>query len=173
MKKLTVILAALMLSIGLLAQPGSINKVFKKYQGMEGVTAVNISPELFQIATAMDINEIEDADIPFDKLSAVKVLAIENAEILADTDFYEEVTRGLNTDGYAELLSVRDGDEDVRMWLNTEGQQILEFLLVVSSPDEGVLVYISGDFNMSDIEGLAESFGGLEGLAGLEDIEIN
>ena len=68
---------------------------------------------------------------------------------------------------------MQDGDEDVKMWLKTEGIQIKEFLLVVSSPDEGVVVYISGDFNASDIEGLAESFGGIEDLEALQNLEIN
>ena len=140
---------------------------------MEDVTVVNIGPELFQIMSGMDVQEIAGADVPFDKLSAVKVLAIENEEILANNNFYEEVTNGLNTDDYVEVITVRDGDEDVRMWMKTEGKQIREFLLVVSEPGEGVLVYIAGDFNMSDIEGLAEEFGGLDSLEGLEDLEIN
>ena len=66
----------------------------------------------------------------------------------------------LNTSDFVEVITVKDGGEDVNMWMKTEGQQILEFLLVVSSPDEGVVVYISGDFNMNDIQGLASSLAG-------------
>ena len=164
---------AIFISVAALAQPSSIEKVIKKYSGQEGVTTVNISPELFQIISDMDVQEIADADVPFDKLTAVKVLVVENAELLANGSFYDEVTDGLNTDDYAEVLSVREGDEDVRMWMKTEGKQIREFLLVVSEPSEGVLVYIAGDFNMSDIEGLAQEFGGLENIEGLEDLKIN
>lgn len=173
MKKVTLILTAIFISVAAMAQPSSIEKVIKKYSGMEDVTTVNISPELFQIISDMDVKDIADAEIPFDKLTAVKVLAIENKEILAENNFYDEVTDGLNTDDYVEVLSVREGDEDVRMWMRTEGKQIREFLLVVSEPGEGVLVYIAGDFNLNDIEGLAEEFGGLENIEGLGDIEIN
>lgn len=173
MKKVTLIVTAILFSIAAMAQPSSIEKVIKKYSGQEGVTTVNISPELFSIISDMEVKEIADAEVPFDKLTAVKVLAIENQELLADGNFYDEVTDGLNTDDYAEVISVRDGDEDVRMWMKTEGKQIREFLLVVSEPGEGVLVYIAGDFNMSDIEGLAQEFGGLENIAGLENLEIN
>jgi len=173
MKKVTLILTAIFISVAAMAQPSSIEKVIKKYSGMEDVTVVNIGPELFQIMEGMDVKEIANAEVPFDKLTAVKVLAIENEEILANNNFYDEVTDGLNTDDYVEVITVRDGDEDVRMWMKTEGKQIREFLLVVSEPGEGVLVYIAGDFNMSDIEGLAEEFGGLENIEGLDDLEIN
>lgn len=172
MKKVTLILTAIFLSVAVMAQPGSIEKVIKKYSGQEGVTTVNISPELFQIISGMEVQEIDDAEIPFDKLTAVQVLAIENPDLLAGGNFYDEVTSGLNTDNYAEVLSVQDGDEKVRMWMKTEGKQIREFLLVVSEPSEGVLVYIAGDFNLNDIEGLAEEFGGLENIEGLEELEI-
>ena len=173
MKKVTMILTAILFSVAVMAQPSSIEKVIKKYSGQEGVTTVNISPELFQIMSALEVKEIEDAEIPFEKLTALKVLVIENEELLAAGNFYDEVSDGLNTDDFAEMLSVKDGDEDVRMWLKTEGKQIREFLLVVSEPGEGVLVYIAGDFNLSDIEGLAGEFGGLDDLEALRNLEIN
>ncbi len=173
MKKVTLILSAILFSVMAMAQQNSIDKVFKKYSGQKGVTIVNISPELFQIISDMDVKEIAEADVSLDKLTALKVLAIENQEILKGNDFFAELTAGLNTDDYAEVISVQDGDEDVRMWMKTEGKQILEFLLVVSSPDEGVLVYITGDFNLNDIEGIAESFGDFDGLDGLDNLQIN
>ncbi|MEX0987634.1 MAG: DUF4252 domain-containing protein [Bacteroidales bacterium] len=173
MKKLAVLVTMMLVPLFAMAQTASIDKLISKYGGQEGVTVVNISPELFQIMSALDIKEVKNADVPFDKLSAVKILVVENAEVLKGANFYKEVTAGLNTSDFAEVLSVKDGAEDVRMWMKAEGKQIREFLLVVSSPDEGVVIYISGDFNMNDIEGLAQSFGGLEHLKGLENMEIN
>lgn len=170
MKRLTLLAAILLVPFFAFAQSASIDRLINKYGGQDGVTVVNISPQLFQIMSAMDVKEVEDAEIPFDKLSAVKVLSIENAEVLAGADFYNEVMSDLNTSDYVEVITVKDGNEDVNMWMKTEGQQIREFLLVVSSPEEGVVVYISGDFNMNDIEGLASSFGGVHGLEELENL---
>lgn len=173
MRKAAVLLAIVVFPLFATAQSTTIDKLITKYGGKEGVTVVNISPELFQIMSAMNIQELDDAEFPMDKLSAVKVLAIENQEVLKGVNFYAEVTADLNTDAFSEVMSVKDGDQDVRMWLKAEGQQIREFLLVVSSPDEGVVVYISGDFNVNDIEGLAQSFGGLEELEALENVNFN
>ncbi len=173
MKRLVFIVLAALLPVLASAQAGSIDKVINKYSGKEDVTVVNISPDLFQLISDLEIKEIKDAEFPVDKLSAVKILAIENEEILANNNFYDEVMSNLNTDGFMEVISVREADEDVRIWMKTQGKQIREFLLVVSSPDEGVVVYIEGDFNLSDIEGMAESFGGMEALEQLGDLEIN
>lgn len=173
MKKVAVLLAAILVPVFAMAQTGSIDKLIDKYSGQDGVTVVNISPQLFQIVSDLGIDEIEDAEFPVDKLTAVKVLSVENEEALAGTNFYDEVIAGMNTSAMTEILTVKDGDEDVKMWLKNEGKQIREFLLVVSSPDEGVVVYIAGDFNMSDISGMAESFGGIDSLEALENLEIN
>jgi hypothetical protein len=170
MKKLAVLLAIILVPVLAMAQVSTIDKLIDKYSGQDGVTVVNISPELFQIMSGLNIEDVADVDFPLDKLTAVKVLAIDSKEVLQGADFYAEVTEDLNTSEYAEVISVKDGDEDVKMWLKADGNQIKEFLLVVSSPDEGVVVYIAGDFNMSDIEGLAESFGGIEDLEALKNL---
>lgn len=173
MKRIAVIIAVFLVPVLTIAQSGTIDKLIDKYGGQDGVTVVNINPELFQVLSEMDIEQVRDAAPAMDKLSVVKVLAVENPVLLEGNNFYNEVTEDLNMSDYAEVLTVKDGSEDVRMWMKTEGKQIRDFLLVVSSPDEGVVVYISGDFNMNDIEGLAQSFGGLEELEGLEEIEIH
>lgn len=170
MKRLALLSAIILVPFFAMAQSASIDRLIDKYGGQDGVTIVNISPQLFQIMSAMDVQEVEDAEFPFEKLSAVKVLSIENAELLAGADFYNEVMSDLNTSEYEEVITVKDGSDDVHMWMKTAGQQILEFLLVVASPDEGVVVYISGDFNMNDIEGLASSFGGIGELEGLKNL---
>jgi hypothetical protein len=173
MKKLTVLIAIFLLPLLAMAQTANIDKLMKKYGGQEGVTVVNISPQLFQVMSELDVKEFSGQDFPLDKLSAVKIITIENSALLKGANFYEEVTANMDMARFAEIMTVKDGTEDVRMWMKNEGKQIREFLLVVSSPDEGVVVYISGDFNMKDIGGLAQSFNGMGGLEALENMEIN
>ncbi|MDA3823437.1 MAG: DUF4252 domain-containing protein [Bacteroidales bacterium] len=128
MKKLAVLLTVLLVPVFAMAQVSSIDKLINKYSGQDGVTVVNISPELFQIMSGMNIEDVEDVDFPLDKLTAVKVLAIESEEVLQGADFYAEVTENLNTSDYAEIISVKDGDEDVKMWLKADGTNIKECL---------------------------------------------
>ena len=74
MKRLALLTAIILVPFFACAQSASIDKLIDKYGGQDGVTVVNISPQLFQVMSAMDVQEVEDAEFPFDKLSAVKVL---------------------------------------------------------------------------------------------------
>jgi hypothetical protein len=158
MKRIVLVLLAAAFPALMMAQNTAIDKLFNKYKGKEGVTTVQISPELFQIINAMDIKELDNSEIPFDKVASVKILTIEDEDANQGVNFYEEIKGDLNTNDYAEVMTVDDGDETVRMWMKAEKESVLEFLLIVGG-DENVLIYITGNFTMDDLEGLAESFG--------------
>jgi len=159
MKRIVFILLAAAFPALMSAQNSAIDKLFNKYKGKEGVTTVQISPELFQVINAMEIEELEKEDFPFDKVGSVKILTIEDEGAFQGVNFYDEIKNDLNTNDYAEVMTVDDGDETVRMWMKVEKESIIEFLLIVGGGDN-VLIYITGDFTMDDLEGLAESFDG-------------
>ena len=154
-----VILFALVVALPalMMAQNSAVDKLFNKYKGQDGVTTVQISPELFQMVNAMGIDELDNSEIPFDKVASVKILTIEDEEKYQDVNFYDEIKGELKTDDFAEVMTVDDGGETVRMWMKAEKAVVSEFLLIVGG-DDNVLIYITGNFNMNDLEGLAESF---------------
>ena len=125
---------------------------------------VNIGPELFQVMEGMEIEDLDKQEIPFDKVSSVRILTIEDNEALASVNFYEELQNKYDVSHLQEVMTVDDGGEVVRMWMQSEGSNVAEFLLIVSG-DDNVLIHITGNFNLSDLEGLAESFG--------DDIDID
>jgi len=157
MKRIVLIIIAIALPAFVAAQNSAVDKLFNKYKGKEGVTTVMISPELFQIMNALDVKEVEDAEIPFDKVSSVKILTIEDEKANEGVNFYEEIRNDLKLDDYAEVMTVNDGSETVRMWIKADEAVVKEFLLIVGGEDN-VLIYITGNFNLNDLEGLAESF---------------
>ena len=159
MKRIIFLVLAVAIPALMAAQNSAVEKLFDKYSGKEGVTTVSISPELFQIVKAMDINEIDDADIPFEKISSVKVLTIEDEEQWEGVNFYTEISKDLDVSKLQEVLTVNDGGEMVRIWMKVEKDEMSEFLLIVGG-DDNVLVYITGNFNMNDMEELAESVDG-------------
>lgn len=157
MKRVILLIVAVALPAFMMAQNSAVDNLFNKYKGKDGVTTVQISPELFQIMNAMDIEEIDDHDIPFDKVASVKILTIEDEETNEGVNFYDEIKGELKTDDFAEVMTVDDGGETVRMWMKADKTMVSEFLLIVGG-DDNVLVYITGNFNMNDLEGLAQSF---------------
>lgn len=157
MKKFALILLTMAIPAFLSAQNSAVDKLFNKYKGKDGVTTVQISPELFQIMKSLDVKELDTDDFPFDKVASVKILTIEDDEGWENVNFYDEIKNDLNVNDYKEVMTVDDGDETVRMWMRLNDQVLSEFLLIVGG-DDNVLIHITGNFTMKDLQGLAESF---------------
>ena len=68
-------------------------------------------------------------------------------------NFYDEIKSDLEADDFAEVMTVDDGGETVRMWMKADKAVVSEFLLIVGG-DDNVLIYITGNFNMKDLEEL-------------------
>ena len=156
MKRVVLFILVVAFPAFMMAQNSAVDKLFAKYQGKKGVTTVNVSPELFQMINAMGIEELEEQDFPMDKVASVKILTIEDEEGYEDVNFYTEIKNDLKVDDFAEVMTVDDGGEVVRMWMKVDQNTISEFLLIVGG-DDNVLVYITGNFNMNDLEELAET----------------
>ncbi len=89
----------------------------------------------------MDIEEIEDADIPFDKIASVKILTIEDEDQWEGVNFYDEISKDLDVSNFAEVMTVNDGGETVRMWMKVEKNEVSEFLLIVGGDDNVLDIY--------------------------------
>jgi len=155
MKKVVLFILVIAFPAFIMAQNSAVDKLFSKYQGKQGITTVSISPELFQMVNAMGIEEIEEQDFPLDKVASVKILTIEDEEGYEDVNFYEEIKKDLDVDDFEEVMTVNDGGEVVRMWMKVDKKSVSEFLLIVGG-DDNVLIYITGNFNMDDLEELAD-----------------
>ena len=156
MKKVVLFILVVAFPAFLMAQNSAVDKLFAKYKGQKGVTTVSVSPELFQMVNAMGIEELEEQDFPLDKIVSVKILTIEDDEGYEDVNFYNEIKKDLDVSDFTEVLTVDDGGEVVRMWMKADKAVISEFLLIVGG-DDNVLIYITGDFDMNDLEELAET----------------
>lgn len=155
MKRLVLIILAVAFPAFIMAQNSAVDKLFNKYQGRQGITTVNISPGLFQMVNAMGLEEIEDQDFPLDKVASVKILTIEDEEGYEGVNFYEEIKNDLDVSDFEEVMTVNDGGEVVRMWMKVDKKAVSEFLLIVGGEDN-VLIYITGSFDMNDLEELTE-----------------
>lgn len=155
MKRVALLILAVIFPAFMMAQNSAVDKLFAKYQGKKGITTVSISPELFKMVNAMGIEEIEDQDFPIDKIASVKILTIEDEAGYEDVNFYEEIKKDLNVDDFQEVMTVNDGGEVVRMWMKVDKSTVSEFLLIVGG-DDNVLIYVTGNFNMNDLEELAD-----------------
>lgn len=177
MKSLVIILLAIV-GFGpfVNGQNDGISKYFDQYLEDERFTAVYVSSKLFQMVSRLDLQAIDDIDdkeakIAMEVLSQLKGLRVLTTEVTPQT-FYKEALQRLKVDDYEVLLTVRDEDENVRIWVKDEGEVINELLLLVGGNDEFVLLSLIGNIDLNKISTLSKTLD-IEGIEHLDKINKN
>ena len=170
MKKFSLFTIALFISLFVVAQQSAVDKLFEKYGGKDGYTTVSINKGMFDMLNEMDP---EDEDLKaLAQIEYVRVLAVEDEEMIKGVNFYDEIMKSLNVEEYEELMTVKQSDQDVKILVKQTGSIIQELLIVVGGEDNA-LVYIKGNIQLKDLSGLSHGFPihGLEALKALEGID--
>lgn len=139
------------------AQNDALTRFFDQYMEDERFTVVYISPKMFQMVAKIETDDPEwnkFRDVVKD-LSGLRVLTADS--ISNGTALYKEALGKIPQNEYAELLTVRDGKENVRIWVKDSGNIINELLLLVGAPDEFVLLSFTGKIDLDKISSLSKS----------------
>ncbi|UCH13961.1 MAG: DUF4252 domain-containing protein [Bacteroidales bacterium] len=133
------------------AQSDPVSKIFNQYAEEEGFTTVNISPGMFKMLAKIDP---DDKDLQkISELKEVRILTQEGKEgRYKDVNFYEEIYNQLDKSLYKEVMVVKEADEHVNMLVREDNGVISEFLMIVTSDDENVLINIKGDIDLAEID---------------------
>lgn len=145
-----------LMAAALPAQNDAIIRFFNQYMEDERFTVVSVSPKMFSL-----VSKISTDDEDWEKfrevvgdLTGLRVLtsdSIDNGVAL-----YKEALSKVPAGEYSELLTVRDGQENVRIWTKDNGNIINELLVLVGSPDEFVLLSLTGKIDLDKISYLSK-----------------
>jgi hypothetical protein len=159
MKKYLIALLALWLAAQhtATAQADGISRFFAQYQEDERFTMVFVSPKMFDI-----VSKIESDDEDWERMrSVIKDLGglrVLTADSIGDgLELYKAALSKVPQNEYAELLTVRDGKENVRIWIKDTGNIIEELLLLVGAPDEFTLLSFTGKIDLDKISDLSRT----------------
>lgn len=152
-----------------------IDKLYEKYAGKDGVTSINISPEMFRFLGAIDMSDssedAKDVKEAIDQLSGLKMLVFENSEMKKIESFYDELKKSIPMDGYSELMSVNDNESDVKFLAKKSGKnRVIELLMLVKSDDEVVVMSMTGNMDMNTISDIGKSLN-MKGMENLDKID--
>jgi hypothetical protein len=103
-------------------------------------------------------------------LGGLRVLAADS--VANGLELFNEAISKIPVQEYDELVTVRDGDEHVRIWTreNKSDTVIEELLLLVGAPDEFVMLSLMGKIDLAKISGLAETLD-VEGIEHLDKLK--
>lgn len=138
------------------AQNDAITRFFNQYADDERFTVVYIAPKLFQLAAKIETDD-EDWNNIREVVKDLGGLRVLTADSITDgLALYKSALSKVPTNEYSELLTVRDKDENVRIWTKDSGSIIEELLLLVGQPDQFVLLSFTGKIDLDKISSLSK-----------------
>ncbi len=167
---ITLILVSIISISPMWGQLDAINQFFEDHRADEDFTQINISPKMFEMFASMDTEtEIDSETLEMVKsLTGLKILTTEKTPRKFYTDFLAKV----ETTSYEELMTIRDGDSDVKFLVkDSDGGNIVnELLLLVGGDEDFVLMSFAGKIHLDKLGKLAQNlnFNGSEHLENLK-----
>ena len=171
MKKTIFLLPIFLLSAMLSqAQNDAITRFFEKYTDNERFTVVYVAPKMFQLVSKIETDD-EDWNKVREVVKDLGGLRVLSADSIADgLAIYKDALGRVPASEYSELLTVRDGKENVRIWTKDSGNIIEELLLLVGSPDEFTMLSFTGKIDLDKISALSKTLD-IKGAEQLEKIK--
>lgn len=151
------------------AQADAISKYFDKYLEDEAFSVVYISPKMFDLVSKLDVDDMDqDTKDVLHDLKGLRILTRDND----GQKYYQEAMNILNTKEYETLMTVRDGDSNVRFWVKEDpanSNRINELLLLVGGEDFALISFV-GNIDLKKISKLSDKMD-VKGMEHLEDLE--
>lgn len=140
------------------AQNDGLQIFIDQHKSDQGITYAFLSKDLFEVATESNVKNEDWKGLHnvVKNIGSLHILAgdsIETALLL-----YKSAKSLIPSDEFDELLTVRDGNENVRIWVKSEEDMVTDLVLLVGSPDEFVLVCFAGNLELGNIADLANLF---------------
>ncbi len=168
MKKLTIILASLVISTTMMAQEVFINKYFDKYADNNAFTKVTINQKMFSLFDNFNGGTKEETEFmqAVSKLKGLKILAADS--IVNSSKMFKTVAADINKAGYEDLMSITDANENVKFSIKEKNGIVTELIMLVGGNEEFVLMSLYGEINLKDVSKIASGMK-MKGMENLKD----
>lgn len=173
MKKGILLLGIMAVSLGAVAQGEFVNKYFDLLDDNDAYTKVSVSSKMFSLFTELEAgSEAEEEFIKaVGKLKGLKIVGTDSAT--NSFEIYKKALSDLNKSSYEELMSVKDGGQNMKFSIKEKGGIIEELIMVAGSETKFVLLSLYGEIDLKNISKIARTLkvDGLENLGKLSDSE--
>ncbi|HET8859574.1 DUF4252 domain-containing protein [Marivirga sp.] len=172
MKKIGLIVALALVSIAAQAQNTEFMKFYNKYSTDETFTIVSVNQRMIELFSNFEV-EGEDEEAMKKAISGLKgIKLIANSNTNQGPALFSEANTAF-AKGYDELMTVRDGDSDIRFLIQEKGGIVSELVMLVGSDSSFVAASIFGDIDLKQMSKMAKglNISGMENLEQLENME--
>lgn len=151
-------LSIIMLFVGmttLMAQTGSLNSYFKKYQDDDSFIVVNISSSMFAVISGMDIEDMDpDIKAILDNITGLKILTKEDD----GKQYYNEALKTIKSNGLEELMTIKEKGENVKIYGKSDGKEKLkEVVMLRGDANNFILMQILGNLSIEQLTKLSKT----------------
>lgn len=159
MKHYFLLLSAVLLTASLAhAQSGAFDGLIEKYKSDPAFTHAFLSKDLFEVVSRADVTDKDWKKLQ-NVVRNIGTLSILVGDSLPDAlPVYREALALVPADEFDELLTVRDGQDKVRIWAAEANGTVTDLVLLVGSTHDFVLICFAGNLELGNIAELAALF---------------
>ncbi len=171
MKKITLILLAVLIcNIGF-SQNNAVTKHFSTYQKSKDFTKVSVTSKMFSLFADIDTEDPDQKELieAMSKLKGIKAVMNEKTENSAE--LYATAIQTISKDSnYEELMSIEDASENVMFMVNDNGGVINELLMIMGGQKQFMVMSLYGEIDLSQMARLSRvlNIKGMEQFQALE-----
>ena len=149
MKSMKIAMMALMVLLSTTAN--AQQEVFQKYQDCEGVTTVHVPKFLMKIAGRFDSNAKKFTD----RVSDIHVMTCDNKKLA--TKIKQDALAAYRTQGYEEMLRVKEDNEQVRIYQRPLKGGKSEYTLMAEGVDLAIIKVV-GRLSIDELKSIEDMF---------------
>jgi Domain of unknown function (DUF4252)/Secretion system C-terminal sorting domain len=156
MKKNLLFLAILLMtSRTAFSQQVPLQDFIDKYKQEKAFSYAFLSKDLFEVVakSSIEAKDWKKLQQVVQNIGSLRILAADSIDNAIS--FYREAMGHIKGSDLEELLAVQDGKEKVRIWAKEEQGVVTDLVLLVSSPEEFVLVCFAGNLELGNLSELA------------------
>jgi len=154
MKRITLLLAALLLTVSALAQNGK--SIYQKYSDAEGVSAVYISPAMFRMIGRIPDLETGEGKVNLSSviqaLTGMYILNSENRDL--NTRLRADAEQFIASGRYELLMEAKENGQAMRMYTVGNDKVVNGFVMLAAEADEVTFICLDGQMPRDRFEQL-------------------
>ena len=168
MKRLTLILGILAISISMMAQDSFINKYFEKYSDNDNFAKIIINQKMFSLFANFEGSNEEETEfmLAISKLEGMKIIVSDSCKNPAK--LFKTTAAEIDKAGYEELMTIADAEEDVKFSIMEKDGIVEELIMLVGGNENFVLLSLFGEIDLKNVSKIASGMK-INGMENLKD----